>query len=261
LSFVRHSKSINNVNGDLLGYGQQAFDIGANSKTAGLVRQGGKNYYDPQDGSMVACWLFDEGMGRTLYDRSTNGHHLNRAEGTIPGLATDGLEFEYSDLEWLDVNDFSHTFGEGDWTINTWIKLEDGVNYSHLFTADDQTDFACKIAKNTQSPVRYPYFYSSATGGVASSVGLNLAVWHMMTYRRVGDQISVLVDGALTGTGSANGLNVTVNDFQIGKFNTEGFDGIMHSMVIYSTGLPNSIISSIHDAGMYHTPERLSYVV
>ena len=227
-------------------------------QTAGLVRNAGKNYY--WHPSMVACWLFDEGVGTVTKDRLIYNNHITGISG--PDWVDDGLDFEYSSLDFLDVDDF-YTFGIGDWTVNTWVKLEDGVNYGHIFTADDQPDFACKIAKNSSSPLRYPYFYSSETGviGGGGGIPLDLATWYMLTYRRSGNVISIVINGVVDRVGDANGLDVTTTNFKIGKYSTEGLDGIIHSLAVYSSSISDAILRNVYNAGMYRTKEHLQYAI
>lgn len=274
MSFVRHSKSINNVNGDLLGYHQQAFDIGANINTAGIVRQGGKNYYDPQDGSLAGCWLFDEGMGRNYFDRSPYGHHGYPIGTSKPGRDANGVTFngtladDHISIPWpedFQESQFIDDEGYGSITMLSWVKSDNATpnqdgwlfNTQEPNTAGHGGDYALKTdASGNWSAL------------AVSNVPVETSSFHLIISTRDKTGSKIFVDGVLAGVGSTNTISITAgrDTLCIGNWyrtssTGDDWDGTVHSVCMYNRALTADEVLVIYNAGMWCAPERLSYAI
>ena len=274
MSFVRYSKAINPVSGELLAYHQQAFERGANVNTAGIIRSAGKNYYDPGDGSLAGAWLLDERKGRLCYDISPNNRHLYWNPDSLPAWHSDGVDFSQStDALYDELGDDTFQTA-GTHTIMGWF-------YPH----DSSYDMAVGYSKSDSVNrwflyfrLGYIQFYAQEDNG--STEGTGMAADH--TAYTVNQWVHVAVswttehpgimplmykNGVVSKIGTKTPYDYSYTHtsshrFMIGDTASgHGFDGVVARFAFYNRILKPAEIYNDYAAGIYHTPEALTYAV
>ena len=88
IKFYRHSPAVSHRDGARLPMHVIDTPLGAKGSPGILIRSAGKQLYDPDDGSLAGAWLFDEGVGEFVRDRSSYEYH-----GALvgPDWSNDGL--------------------------------------------------------------------------------------------------------------------------------------------------------------------------
>jgi len=199
-----------------------------------------------QDPRVVGMWMFDEGSGNQVMDRSGNGH---------AGVAVDG------DLEWVEGKfgsalKFNHdgirvhiehdnVFNLETFTIECWVKLEsangDWQTLIAKRTTGADTTYIVEIDKSDDTPR-----IALASEGVWKAGLINGTtvvtdnVWHHLAATYDGNELKFYVDGELEGTQQAT-LKPEVNDapFSIGadSYNSKPVIGLIDEVQVLNAAL------------------------
>jgi len=255
MSFQRYSKTIGNSSKNLLPFHGQSFNKGIGAQTAGLVRQAGKQFYIPQDDSLVGGWLFDEGKGLFVRDQSIYGNH--GVPGTFPSWVADGLDFNGSS-HYVSIDGF---VTESQYlTVGIWLaSTQSGVN--HILMDANPVRVICGWNTSTSGKIGL-YSGGWKEFGDAPNDGL----WHHIIWMADNDKARMYIDGSLFGTEQQltpidlkSATQVKIGSAYAGD--EYYFDGTIHSAFFYNRVLTAEEIANIYNAGMYLTQEHLEYEI
>lgn len=176
----------------------------------------------PASTNLAAYWKLDtnssgyadsSGNGRTLTVTGT----VNTTAGKFSNAAdfTAGNSANHLDMA---SNDTGMDFGGSDWTVSFWFK-ETGndaseQDYIYKFTSSTSGwrfyrsaagDLGCQLIGVTFTNGASTTFESNSalftgagvTGGTLGSLSTRASGWHHVAWRRLGDQVSVFLDGTL----------------------------------------------------------------
>ena len=224
--------------------------VGVREEPGVLVRPAGKQFYDPDDGSLVGAWLFDEGLGLFVRDSSIYGNH-----GIVDGAdwVPDGLDFVAGSSDNVSLDGF--TVESDVLSICFWLNSTQ-IGVSKYLLDGDLTRFV--LAWKTTTPEKIGLYDGSGWFyfGDAPDDGEN----HSIIYLLDSDKASLIVDGVQLG------VTITiapiswksVTEVKVGgrySATANYFDGTIHSMMMYNKILSEAERSVIVQAGMYRRTE------
>lgn len=263
MPFTRHSKRPNNTNGEVSSYHSQLFRRGIGGHSAGQINQAGKNYYNPQDNSLVGCWLFDGGVGTIVNDESL--YNSTAYPGTIGNWVNDGMQFDASQEQYLSVLPDSHLDQDSSLSILSWIKL------------DTITTSMCVLCKSSQNNTSVDYYLEVTTTGklimgcydgvwhpTEGATSLTTDRWYLVGGTFDGSIFRIYLDGVMDNNTTESVSKLPMGGtLEFGRFNNgipgNYFNGTIHSIFICARNLSAQEIENIYDAGPYYSTETLSY--
>ncbi|NOQ32069.1 MAG: hypothetical protein GQ570_13205 [Helicobacteraceae bacterium] len=194
------------------------FRIWSSARTQSDISLNMNYQLDGNETSLVAYYNFDERVGDTVYDITSNNN-----DATIEGNVTrlnflgDSLSFDGAD-DGVTVADADHLDLDGtDFSIASWVKFDtDSPNWSHILS---KTNYELMLNGTTgQLLVRL----SDGASEDCQSDGTNLKdnTWHYLSasYNLSSNSISLFIDGNLdktctmTKVVSASVANITIGD-------------------------------------------------
>jgi len=199
---------------------------------------------------IVAIWHMDEGTGQVAEDGSVNDNDGTLINGPtwVEGISGNALEFDGTD-DYIEVPDGeSFDFGDGDFTIECWIK----TTQSHF----DRYGYILNKEPWTTGPGFHLYLHPLGEGEFQiygqDSVGvqvntvtiINDGKWHHIAGVRNGDTLEMYLDGTLEDTEDCSFISSVNNDipFEIGQRSKNpgsdgNFDGIIDEVVLHNEAL------------------------
>lgn len=205
-------------------------------------------------GGPIAWWKFDEGVGTTAYDSTSNAINGTRGGGTssyMPSWQNEDqcisgkcLYFDGTD-DYLDAgNNSKVTMNTSDWTFSTWIKWVGGTNPQIISEGNYDTigggtysGWGVRAISSTGT-IRFTLGNTSSSIDINSKTGLNDNKWHHITFTIDRDGVGTpYTDGAMgttTSVSSLNGSNINSSfsdtigadlgtSFPVGTNNFKGF--------------------------------------
>ena len=227
-----------------------AKDASGNTKTSTAVAVTVSNT------SLVASYAFNEGMGTTTADGSSNGNTgtLSNASWTISGKYGDALQFNGTNsmvvvkdapsldlttgmtLEaWVDPTSFSNSGGNWDAAI-----AKEHVNSSNDIA------YALYAAAGTGTPPAVHILVNGKDYGAQGSSVLPLNTWTFLAGTYDGTTLRIYVNGNLVGSTAVSGSIITTTDpLKIGgDWSNEMFTGIIDNVRIYNQALSQAQIQA-----------------
>jgi len=289
MSFLRYSKTIGNSSKNLLPFHGQSYNKGIGGETAALVRQAGKQFYDPQDDCLAGAWLPNDIDGTFLRDHSIYGNH-----GIITGAdwIVDGLDFVAANSDYVEiggVSTFKWMHGAEDvsgfqFTISLWMQMNTPEPDAIMGLVSSQSGSSSQIGTSFFYDDRNPTtrrvglsIYRGVSGQAVIDVDSgdsaypNDTNWHhiLVTWDQSlsGDNAKFYVDGAYFSSRTKNSYTPSTsnstNELHIGSFGNEAtfLGGKLHSVLIYNRALIAEEISNIYNAGRYLNQEHLEYEI
>jgi len=206
-----------------------------------------------QDPRVVGTWLFDEGVGNQVMDRSGNGH---------TGVAVDG------DLEWvagkfgsaLKFNqdgtrvhiEHDDVFNLETFTIECWVNLEsangDWQTIIAKRTTGVDTTYVVEIDKADDTPrIALASEGVWKAGLVNGTTVVTDGVWYHLAATYDGNELKFYVDGQLEGTQQAT-LKPEVNEAPVSigadSYNSKPIIGLIDEVQILNDALSQDEIQA-----------------
>lgn len=197
---------------------------------------------DPTQG-LISYWPFNEGEGDKAHDIIGNNHGVIVGANWSSGLKNRAISFN-GDGDYIDLPNIA--IGSS-WSIFAWYYANSFSSYTHIFTADVQGDFACKIG--TDDTGKNPYFHSSQTGSKGSDFTLLSGKWYHLGFTYSNNNLSIYIDGILDISHNISFSGVT-SDFHIGKYSSEYSNGIQDETRLYNRALTEQEIKILYRQGL-----------
>lgn len=233
--------------------------VGTQCRDLTLLGAGCGSTVPPLLPNLVAYYAFDEVAGDAI--DSHNGHTGVETSGTIGvGLgagANTGTsrDFESVDTEYfLITDDADFAMGAGDWTIATWMNIENTTSAKYIFqrreAASPNTGYGFFVASTSSAITTQT---SDGTNANATISSVASGTWAHIVIVRAGSVITLYKDGAFVGTGTARAgsLDFATNP-TIGVFTdlTLYFDGLLDELAIWKgKALSATEVTFLYSAG------------
>jgi len=209
----------------------------------------------------VAYWSFDEGVGTTAYDSSSNRNHgvISGATWKTEDMCISGKCLYYNGTN-NNVN-FGNTtklnsIGTENFSISVWVKFNSYQNYSGIITNKIVTDNSKGIA-----------IFGTSTGAIDAKLGndstnttsvipagkVSTNQWHLITYTRQGNHQYFYMDGSLEDDDSTDTVyDITNTNNTLISSNSYDFTGFLDEVKIYPYVRTAAEIKSDYAAGAAH---------
>lgn len=174
-------------------------------------------------GTLSVHLKFDESGGTTAADSSGGGHHatLVNGAGFVPGILDNGLNLPGSTTHAKLPSGIAS--GLTDFTIATWIKVNAFATWQRIFdfgTGGNNNMFLSAQGPAGAGRLRFSIRTPSVTEqNIDSPMALTAGVWTHVAVTRTGNTVSLYMNGALAGSGTA-----TLNPADLG-FTTQNYLG------------------------------------
>ncbi len=250
-TFTRYSRSISGSGGGLPMH-RSNNPIGVREDYGLQVNSAGKQFYDPDDGSLIGAWLMDEGSGLYVRDHSTQGNH-----GKIIGAdwVADGLDFVSANSDSLVIDSFS--FMLDTMSVNFWINSTYSGTFTYLMDGQPSRFI---FAWHTDTSNKIGLYDGSSWFSFGDTP--NDGDWHLISYLLNSDKARVLIDSVQLGDEET----ITpidwssIVDLKIGSNyipNSSYFQGTLHSVSMYGKVLLQTETGNMLSAGMYRRTETM----
>lgn len=133
------------------------------------------------------------------------------------------------------------------WTAMGWYNMDDFLGYGHLLTADAQTTFAWKIAVDGSSIPRKMYWYSSATGSLASNTTLSPNTWYHLAVTNSGGTLRFYVNGVQEANTYTVNTTISATAMKIGNYAAEWSDMRVRDVRIFRKQVTQQEIQMIYE--------------
>ena len=209
----------------------------------------------------IAYWSFDEGVGTTAYDSSSNRNNGIFGTGTsAPTWASEDmcvigkcLKFDGSKT-YLNIgttNNTNQIFSS--FTVSAWIKFSSNPATPQGIVSKGSTSGNNNFDLNLETDGRVRFWFS-ATSMAYSGSALSLNNWHHIVGVWNGTQSIVYVDG-ITGTPSNNSptISTSTSPIYIGNWNRETawfFNGFIDEPKIYAYARTATQIKQDYKSGL-----------
>jgi len=228
---------------------------------------------EEQSKAPVAYWSFDEGVGTTVFDSSSNKNN-----GTLSGptwltedqcisgkcLYQDGLSNKYSVIS---SNITSGWAANNDFTVNLWFNCK-GEGYSappysylaglfiHGNSADSGTGgFYLRQSSISCANMIFQVSATTTSNAIAPNLTSGANKWAMITAKKEGDTLKLYENGVLVGSQTFAGANWNVNVNQqtlIGSVHGRSVKGLIDEVKVYPYARSTAEIKSDYTAGKAH---------
>jgi len=252
--FTRYSRA---VSGNGLGLPMHRSDnaIGIREETGLHVRSAGKQFYDPDDGSLMGAWLMDEGTGLFVRDHSIYENHGLTVND--PTWVPDGVDLE-TDLDqriYLGISDIFRGGFNPTFTLFFWFKPE-VINITQILfhTGDLSSNGTGIYLTNAGKTVFY------GTSGELTGDIIHIAdVWSLIAVTTDGTSRKININGVpdKQDTLGANTLDLDYGTWIGSRSTLTTADGIMNSFFIYNKVFSDLELADIYAAGMYRRTETM----
>jgi len=213
---------------------------------------------------LVSYWKFD-GDGT---DATANSNILtnNNSAAFVTGKINSGANLVRSSQQYFSIADNVQTGLDvvGDMTINGWVNFPSALNtdiYGFVSKCDNSSRSWCTLINNASADQ-----FSLAISDDGSSTGqsnvlfsgpFSINTWYMVTivYHSVAGTYDLYRDGTLqgTGTGLPQSIFNGTAEFRVGWDNnpssTDGFNGVIDEVGIWSRALTSGEISNLYGGG------------
>ena len=197
---------------------------------------------------LVLYWLFDEGRGSTLHDRSGGGN-----DGDTENMEDSDWDDKFGrkclsfngDDEYIRLEDdrLSEPLS-GDFTACCWVRFEDTGTNDRIFDMAQGSNDGLQIAVNSDGGIRI-----DDSGGVddeisSSSDDLN-DQWHHIAVVRSGSRLTLYIDGKRENSGSSSVSTYSGLFAASDSGGGSNMDGRLDDLRIYSCALNESEIAGV----------------
>ncbi len=192
----------------------------------------------------IAHWKFDEGVGTTAYDSSSNGNNASFGTGSSTPTWTTGktgkaLNFDGND--YVTGTGIGLPNGTNPKTIEAWFKTTASLGSNIWATLFMYGTYASNqmallgISSSTDTDCGTSNSLSASQHGdaVCGTTSVNDGRWHHGTVVINGNSYSLYIDGSLQKTGTMT-TNTTGNTFYIGANSGNNFTGQIDDVRIYN---------------------------
>lgn len=233
--------------------------IGVREEPGVLVRPAGKQFYDPDDGSLVGAWLFDEGLGLFARDHSIYGNH---GDLVGPDWVAEGLDFVPGNSDYVDCGNDASLKNLEQITILIWVRPDDVTvdwgRFAQKWGDAGQRSWAL-IQDSTNGYVNFLIYPDGSTGLelITSSVVIVNDTWSMLAATYDAHHQKIYAAGELNAASVDRDavLFKSTATVQISHSTAPHFDGTIHSVFIYNRALSAYEIRNIYLAGKYRRTE------
>ena len=251
-NFTRYSRSISG-NGAGLPLHRPDNPIGVREDTGVAIRSAGKQFYDPDDGSLVGAWLLDEGSGLYTRDHSIYGNHgllddvsMWVDEGILFNGSSDAIPLTF--LEYPDqvsIVCWASVTGSGAETMVSWgedaaageaVEFRVNTGFIQLSEKDSGGSTSVTTTSTWDDSTDHCFGFSKDSG---------------LTVRLYGDGVFD-TSGTLD---SSPVLEKTTIGALLRDVEGNWFTGTMYSLCVYSRPLTDSEFLAIYQAGIYRRTE------
>lgn len=214
--------------------------------------------WDYNRGGPIGWWKFDERSGTTANDSSgnTNTGTLVNTPAWVDGKINSGIDFEYSNSNYITVANESNFDLTGSISISAWVKAESVPTiWSPIITKGDNA-WRLTISGATGSK---PNFSTNGLSEVDTQGNTDIASdgqWHHITavYNATDGKKQIYIDGKLdketsSVTGSISTNNVSVEIGRNGFETSRTFDGIIDDVRVYNYNLSAAQVKLLYNNG------------
>jgi hypothetical protein len=233
------------------------------------------NYSIPSAGptlttNLVSYWKFDEASTSGSAADSAGSNTLTNVNSATfsTGKINNAANMVHSSSQYFSIADGSQTGLDitGDMTINAWVNFPTPLAASEVIgfvsKCDNSSRAWCSIFSNNGSNDTFTLAVSSngtsnSQDTVVFSSPFATGTWYMLTvvYHASAGTFNVYRNGSLegTGTGLFNSIFSGTAEFRVGWDNnpspTDGFNGSMDEVGIWSRALSGSEVSQLYNSG------------
>ena len=221
---------------------------------------------------LVAYYPFDG----DATDATTNGNDATL--NGFPDYAVDRFGVSSNACSFDGIDDYIYSpaslnLGQAEYTINQWIQMDPEKVGQSLFDSNPHYGFGSVYNDpNSGSNNLSIWIGTGATGGwvsspvIGSEKSFDSNAWHMVTFRKSGDDFFLLIDGVteLSNTVDSSTWNKMVQ-LQFGKISYEGswydqfmFKGAMDEVRIYDRALSSNEVARLYGAAAAPTNTPLA---
>ncbi|HRT40318.1 MAG TPA: DUF2341 domain-containing protein, partial [Candidatus Woesebacteria bacterium] len=209
----------------------------------------------------IAYWKFDEGVGTTVYDSSSNQNNGVFGAGSsaptwqsedmcITGkcLLFDGSKTYLGIGMTNNINQIFTSF-----TVSAWIKFSSNPATQRGIVSKGSASGNNRFDLNLETNGKIRFWFSSSGNTAFSKSALSINTWHHIVGIWNGTQSIVYVDG-IAGTAINNSPSVTISSdpIYIGSWNRESpwfFNGYIDEVKIYAYARTPAQIKQDYQAG------------
>ena len=175
----------------------------------------------PRLSGCVGHWLFLEGGGPTVFDLSVGRNHATLAgspswtsgpHGIALALSGTAQYAEVPDAPWWN-------FSINDWTIACWVSLLNLTTNQQLVAKSDggtQHQFGLEYDAANDATERIGVSYRTGGGSIvylqSGANPITNSAWHLVGGARVGNSLTVTLDGVTLISGTTAGTHGTMSD-------------------------------------------------
>jgi len=212
--------------------------------------------------NLISYWKLDETSGTRYDSKGSNDLTDNNSVLYGTGKIGNAADFEASNSEYLSHADsVSLSFGNEDFTVAGWVKLESTVYGaiaskwdSHLFDREymlwyDDLRFKFGISSDGANQ---GHAVSDNLGDVALDTWYYVVGWHDATANKIYIQVN---NGTVDETAWTTGCNDNTSPFKLGLFSTTSFlDGLVDEV-----GIWGRVLTSDERTDLYNSGDGLAY--
>lgn len=223
-----------------------------------------------------AYWKLDETSG-TRYDSTANDNDLTDNNSVLYGTGkqSNAADFELSNSEYLSIADNAYlSFGDEDFSIVAWVKLESSTEYGGIATKYDygnadreytlyynnsNTKFAFGVSGDGTAST---HVTANTFGAASLATWYFVAAYHDATANKIGISVNA---GAFDTANHTAGCNDNVSTFLLGgvlssSAHAQKLDGLLDEVGVWNRVLSAAEIGLLYNGGSgttYPLPQEM----
>jgi len=220
----------------------------------------------PGKTDLIAWWALDETIGTRADSHGSNDLSDNNSVGYATGKQGNAADFEKSSDQYLSIADNADlSFGDEDFTICAWVKLEShtqsgAIVAKYRFTGANQRAYLLRVDGGGTNKFQWALsgdgsasdsIYADNLGTVSDGIWYFVVAWH----DSVNDEMGIQVNSGISDTKAySSGCYDNTESFFIGIDNnvdtSRDLDGLVDEICIYGRILSQDEIDWLYNGGL-----------